>query len=189
MSRLGELLVREKLISLQQLQEAQDEAKRSGRRLGVALSKLGFVDDGDLTQFLARQYSLPSINLADFEIVAIRVDLTAEERERYDRLIATYRSAYRQFQRLAPGASWAEFASAAVRSAEGRAALRAWRESRRLVSLCAAKRAAVGELLARHRAARVLIFVADNHAAYEIAREHLVMPLTCDIGRSERAVW
>jgi type IV pilus assembly protein PilB len=68
MSRLGELLVREKLISLQQLQEAQDEARRSGRRLGVALSKLGYVDDQDLTQFLARQYSLPSINLGDFEI-------------------------------------------------------------------------------------------------------------------------
>ena len=68
MSRLGELLVREKMISLQQLQQAQDEAKRSGRRLGIALSKLGYVDDGDLTQFLARQYSLPSVNLNDFEI-------------------------------------------------------------------------------------------------------------------------
>jgi type IV pilus assembly protein PilB len=68
MSRLGELLVREKMISLQQLQEAQNEAKRSGRRLGVALSRLGFVNDNDLTQFLARQYSLPSINLNDFEI-------------------------------------------------------------------------------------------------------------------------
>ncbi len=68
MSRLGELLVREKMISLQQLQEAQNEAKRSGRRLGVALSRLGFVNDSDLTQFLARQYSLPSINLNDFEI-------------------------------------------------------------------------------------------------------------------------
>jgi type IV pilus assembly protein PilB len=68
MSRLGELLVREKMISLKQLQEAQDEAKRSGRRLGVALNKLGYVDDQDLTQFLARQYSLPSINLGDFEI-------------------------------------------------------------------------------------------------------------------------
>jgi type IV pilus assembly protein PilB len=68
MSRLGELLVREKMISLQQLQEAQNEAKRSGRRLGVALSRLGFVNDSDLTSFLARQYSLPSINLNDFEI-------------------------------------------------------------------------------------------------------------------------
>jgi type IV pilus assembly protein PilB len=68
MSRLGELLVREKMISLQQLQDAQEDAKRSGRRLGVALSQLGYVDDADLTQFLARQYSLPSINLRDFEI-------------------------------------------------------------------------------------------------------------------------
>lgn len=68
MSRLGELLVREKMISLQQLQDAQEDAKSSGRRLGVALSQLGYVDDKDLTQFLARQYSLPSINLADFQI-------------------------------------------------------------------------------------------------------------------------
>lgn len=68
MSRLGELLVREKMISLQQLQDAQENAKRSGRRLGVALSQLGYVDDTDLTQFLAQQYSLPSINLSDFEI-------------------------------------------------------------------------------------------------------------------------
>jgi len=67
---LGELLVREKMISLQQLQQAQEEAKRSGRRLGAALSDLGYVDDTDLTKFLAQQYSLPSINLADFEIDA-----------------------------------------------------------------------------------------------------------------------
>src|SRR5215813_719461 len=70
MSRLGELLVREKLISLQQLQKAQDEAKRSGKRLGHALTQLGFVKDQDLTSFLAKQYSLPSIDLNEFEIDA-----------------------------------------------------------------------------------------------------------------------
>jgi type IV pilus assembly protein PilB len=68
MSRLGELLVREKLISLQQLQKAQDEARRSGKRLGHALTQLGFVRDQDLTSFLAKQYGLPSINLNDFEV-------------------------------------------------------------------------------------------------------------------------
>jgi type IV pilus assembly protein PilB len=68
MSRLGELLVREKMISLQQLQRAQEEAKRSGKRLGAALTQLGFVNDTDLTNFLARQYSLPSINLNEFDI-------------------------------------------------------------------------------------------------------------------------
>src|SRR5262245_19932023 len=70
MSRLGELLVREKMISLQQLQKAQEEAKRSGRRLGHALTQLGFVKDQDLTSFLAKQYSLPSIDLKEFEIDA-----------------------------------------------------------------------------------------------------------------------
>jgi type IV pilus assembly protein PilB len=79
MSRLGELLVREKMISLQQLQEAQTEAKRTGRRLGVALSRLGYVNDQDLTQFLARQYSLPSINLNDFEIDSDVLKLVPKE--------------------------------------------------------------------------------------------------------------
>ena len=44
----------------------------------------------------------------------------------------------------------------------------------------------MGALLERHRDSRVLIFTADNEAAYAIAREHLVMPMTCDISRAER---
>jgi type IV pilus assembly protein PilB len=68
MSRIGELLVREKMLSLQQLQQAQDEAKRTGKRLGATLARLGFVKDSDLTQFVARQYSLPAINLGEIEI-------------------------------------------------------------------------------------------------------------------------
>ncbi len=79
MSRIGELLVREKMLSLQQLQHAQEEAKRSGKRLGVALSKLGYVQDQELTQFVARQYSLPAINLADVEIDATVLKLIPRE--------------------------------------------------------------------------------------------------------------
>jgi len=45
---------------------------------------------------------------------------------------------------------------------------------------------ALGSLLERHRSSKVLVFTADNDSAYAIAREHLVMPLTCDIGRQER---
>lgn len=40
-NRLGELLVREKLISLQQLRQAQEEQRKSGANLGYALAKLG----------------------------------------------------------------------------------------------------------------------------------------------------
>ena len=69
-SRLGELLVRENLISLQQLQKAQEEQRKAGGRLGVQLTKLGFIDEQDLTGFLSKQYGVPSINLSDFEIDA-----------------------------------------------------------------------------------------------------------------------
>jgi type IV pilus assembly protein PilB len=68
MSRLGELLVREHLISLSQLQKAQEEQRKTGTRLGYSLTKLGILDEQELTGFLSRQYGVPSINLADFEI-------------------------------------------------------------------------------------------------------------------------
>ncbi len=79
MSRLGELLVREKMISLQQLQQAQDEARRTGQRLGVALSNLGYVEDGDLTQFLAQQYSLPSVVLSEIEVDVDVINLVPKD--------------------------------------------------------------------------------------------------------------
>src|SRR5438876_3388363 len=68
MSRLGELLIRENLISLQQLQKAQEEARKSGSRLGYSLTKLGYIAESDLTNFLSKQYGVPSINLSDFEV-------------------------------------------------------------------------------------------------------------------------
>ncbi|WP_050724764.1 type IV-A pilus assembly ATPase PilB [Vulgatibacter incomptus] len=66
--RLGELLVRENLISLQQLQKAQDEARKSGQRIGSALLKVGAIEETKLTDFLSRQYGVPSIDLKEFEI-------------------------------------------------------------------------------------------------------------------------
>ncbi len=66
--RLGELLVREKLISLQQLRQAQEEQRRSGSKLGYALAKLGFISDNEITNFLSSQYRVPAIDLTAVEI-------------------------------------------------------------------------------------------------------------------------
>jgi type IV pilus assembly protein PilB len=66
--RLGELLVRENLITLQQLQKAQEEQRKGGGRLGFNLTKLGYIEESELTAFLSKQYGVPSINLAEFEI-------------------------------------------------------------------------------------------------------------------------
>lgn len=67
-NRLGQLLVRENLISIAQLKKAQDVQSKEGGRLGYALTKLGYLAETDLTDFLSKQYGVPSINLADFEI-------------------------------------------------------------------------------------------------------------------------
>src|SRR5512137_927981 len=66
--RIGELLVRENLISLQQLQKAQEEQKKAGGRLGYQLTKLGFIEESELTAFLSKQYGVPAIDLNEFEI-------------------------------------------------------------------------------------------------------------------------
>jgi type IV pilus assembly protein PilB len=66
--RLGDLLVREKVITAEQLEQALREQGTSGTRLGAALVKLGFLSDDDVTNFLSRQYGVPAINLNYFEI-------------------------------------------------------------------------------------------------------------------------
>jgi len=66
--RLGELLVREKLITTQQLQKAQEAQKSQGGRLGAQLVRQGSINEQDLTNFLSKQYNVPSINLAEFDV-------------------------------------------------------------------------------------------------------------------------
>ena len=67
-NRLGELLVRSKRISLQQLRDAQSTQKRDGVSLGYALAKMGYISDQEITEFLSQQYRVLSIELADYEI-------------------------------------------------------------------------------------------------------------------------
>src|SRR4030067_3152325 len=66
--RLGELLVRENLISLQQRQQAQEEQRKGGGRIGSLLVRQGSIAEGDLTGFLSKQYGVPAISLKDFDI-------------------------------------------------------------------------------------------------------------------------
>src|SRR5512133_1581885 len=78
-NRLGELLVRNKLISESQLAKALEDQKSSGGRLGASLIKLGFIKEDELAAFLSRQYGVPSINLAEFEIDPAVIKLVPSE--------------------------------------------------------------------------------------------------------------
>ncbi len=77
--RLGDLLVREKVITQEQLDQALKGQRDSGGRLGSVLVKLGFLSDEDVTNFLSRQYGVPAINLAYFEIDPSVVKLIPQE--------------------------------------------------------------------------------------------------------------
>src|SRR5476649_2488144 len=66
--RIGELLLKEKLITPEQLQQALTQQKASGGKLGYNLVKMGFVKDEEITALLSKQYGVPSINLAQFEV-------------------------------------------------------------------------------------------------------------------------
>jgi type IV pilus assembly protein PilB len=66
--RLAELLLKEKRITPEQLQEVLNHQKTHGGKLGVNLVKLGFIKDEEITALLSKQYGVPSINLAKFEI-------------------------------------------------------------------------------------------------------------------------
>jgi type IV pilus assembly protein PilB len=66
--RVGELLLKEKRITPEQLQEALHYQKAHGGKLGLNLVTLGFVQDEDITSLLSKQYGVPSINLSQFEI-------------------------------------------------------------------------------------------------------------------------
>jgi type IV pilus assembly protein PilB len=66
--RLGDLLVREGLITRDQLDQALVEQKNTGMRLGYCLVKLGFVQELEITKALARQYKMPAVDLSRFEV-------------------------------------------------------------------------------------------------------------------------
>jgi len=77
--RIGEILVRESIISTTQLREAQADQHRSGKRLAYSLTKLGILGEKDLTDFLAKQYGVPSISLGEFEIDPAVIELIPKE--------------------------------------------------------------------------------------------------------------
>jgi len=66
--RLGDLLIKEGLITKDQLDKALAEQRASGTRLGYNLVKLGFVQETEITKMLARQYRMPAVDLARFEV-------------------------------------------------------------------------------------------------------------------------
>ncbi|HEY1911011.1 MAG TPA: type IV-A pilus assembly ATPase PilB [Vicinamibacterales bacterium] len=90
--RIGELLLKEKLITAEQLQQALTQQKANGGKLGLNLVKMGFVKDEQITALLSKQYGVPSINLTQFKIDPTIVKLVPTETARKYQIIPLSRS-------------------------------------------------------------------------------------------------
>jgi type IV pilus assembly protein PilB len=90
--RIGELLLKEKRISAEQLQEALSYQKTNGGKLGANLVKLGYVKDEEITALLSKQYGVPSIALAQFEIDPAVIKLVPAETARKYQIVPLSRA-------------------------------------------------------------------------------------------------
>ncbi|HEY0375542.1 MAG TPA: DEAD/DEAH box helicase family protein [Pyrinomonadaceae bacterium] len=128
--------------------------------------------------------------LADYRIVRLNVRLSAEERVFYER----ERQIFRRFLSekgidLAGLTGWQSFIRASARSPEGRRAMQAYRESKRVALGTDAKLRVLMELLARHSQERTLIFTAENEMVYRISDQFLIPAITHQTGIKERSFW
>ncbi|MHB1676605.1 MAG: GspE/PulE family protein [Sulfuriferula sp.] len=85
--RLGELLVRQKLLSETQLQLALEEQKKSGRKLGRFLVENGLVTEDQIAEAIAKQLNIPFIRLKNYNIKPDAIRLLPEMQARRFRAI------------------------------------------------------------------------------------------------------
>jgi len=128
--------------------------------------------------------------LADYSVVRITVRLSAEERAFYEQ----ERNIFRRFLiekgiDLSDLFGWQKFIKASARTEEGRRAMLAYRESKRIALGTDAKLRVLAELLARHKNDRTLIFTAENEMVYRISEKFLIPALTHHTGIKERREW
>jgi superfamily II DNA or RNA helicase len=126
--------------------------------------------------------------LSDYTVVTLRVELSAAEREEYERERATYVGfVRRRGVDMSGPQGWAQFVIAASRGDDGRRAMRAYRRQKELALAASAKMGLLEKLLHQHRAERLLVFTQDNATAYAIARRFLVPVITHHTKPKERS--
>jgi superfamily II DNA or RNA helicase len=128
--------------------------------------------------------------LSDYSVVRVHVELSKEERTAY----VSERAIFRRFLddkgiSLSSLRGWQMFIIASARSEEGRRAMMAYRESKRIALGTEAKLRVLSDLLVRHQRDRVLIFTAENEMVYRISEQFLIPAITHQTGIKERRQW
>ncbi len=125
--------------------------------------------------------------LAPYQVVQLRVKLSAEERDRYDTL-QQQRNDFLKASNiwLSSAEGWQRFVQASAQSPAGRRAMIAHREAKNIALGNAGKLTLLEKLLKQHYPERTLIFTNDNATVYKISQEFLIPAITHQTPVKER---
>ena len=127
--------------------------------------------------------------LADYTLERVEVDLTDEERRMYEQEREIYTNFRRRMNLPYGQEGWRMFLIHSARSEEGRRAMKAYRNYKKIALGTEAKLHVLQDLLIRHRHHKVLIFTAENEMVYRISNDFLVPAITHETNVKERKFW
>lgn len=127
--------------------------------------------------------------LADYTIEKIEVDLSDAERESYQKERQIYTD-FRRKKNLPFGQEgWRLFLMHSARSEDGRRAMKAYRNYKKIALGTESKIKILQDLLIRHKRDKVLIFTAENEMVFQISNDYLIPSITHETNVKERKFW
>ena len=125
--------------------------------------------------------------LAEHQVIQIKVKLSDDERDRYDKAIQT-RNSFLNQSNISLGSlnGWQLFIQASAKSAAGRRAMLAHRTAKEISLGTESKLRVLAELMAEHSPDSILIFTNDNATVYRISQEFLIPAITHQTPVKER---
>ena len=127
--------------------------------------------------------------LADYTIEKIEVDLSDEERKSYSRERQIYTDFRRKMNTPFGQEGWRMFLIQSARSEDGRRAMKAYRNYKKIALGTESKIHVLQDLLTRHKHDKVLIFTAENTMVYRISNDYLIPAITHETNVKERKFW
>lgn len=125
--------------------------------------------------------------LAEFQVIPIKVQLTPEEKDKYENAIKIRNDFLRQAKiSLSSIDGWQQFIKASARSSQGRRAMLAHRESKDIAGGTSAKLRVLVKLIEEHYPDKILIFTNDNDTVYRISQQYLIPAITHQTPVKER---
>lgn len=142
------------------------------------------------TVYRREAHELAGEYLADYQLQRVEVKLNAEERARYEEERAIFRKFLSDKNiSLSSLHGWQLFIAQSARSSEGRRAMMAYREQKRIALGTESKLRVLGDLLRRHSRERTLVFTAENEMVYQISEKFWIPAITHQTGIKERREW